>query len=796
MRPQLTVDLDCATGPVFHGATGALYGLSDDGVPGADLLAPLRLRTISQKPPGGRQHPNGDADQVAPGFFAAGGELIFVLMQDALPDWPYRECDGGEYLALVKSMAASADRSLAFIPFNEPDWIWYDLKTGDNEQYLVNRDRFLADWTAACRAIRSAGALVAGPNEAYYDARFLPDFLAYAQANDVLPDIVTWHELSPDSLRTYRSSHASFRALERRLGLEPRPIAINEYGNRRDLSCPGQLVQWIAMFEETKVHANLAFWDIAGNYGDNAAGQASPTGSWWLLRWYGALTGHTVAVTRPEGDAIDGLSGLAAVDPGKRQARVIVAHPAGGAARVTLAGIDPGVFGERVRVLVQAAPWTGYDGAALTPLDLAATEYPVIDGQIDVDLEAMDPMAAYQLIVSPATGAPTAVVTPPRITRYLAAEARLTGCAVNQQGSAANPQGYAAYGGTDVGPFGRPGSEVEFQVTAEQDGRHQLRVHYGNDTEDIARLGLRIDDQPWSLVSFPPTLNAGFRSHRDVYAQLDAGAHVIAVGAPDSGPGGEPGHGQISLNALALTRVPTSVAGVTHPATHYPAAYADLSGGAVIGYSPGSGPAGTVRAPGWSRIGFVVLADHDGYHRVSAAGSGGNFLLLVGGTDLRTGTKRAFEKNILIYLHAGINRIDCLPDGQTALIDSLDVIPDAAADAEWALTYPAPTDGRLTFTGITAPWSGAYRVIVSYAGNERAGSDNYNVNLVNPAFTVSTSAGTRLTAHARNTYSWNRFVAMEVTVRLAAGENTITIGALSGRAPIIDKIIVAPAVLP
>ncbi len=196
-------------------------------------------------------------------------------------------------------MVASADRRFAFIPFNEPDWIWYDLKNADAGQYTANRDRFLADWTTACQAIRSCGALVVGPNESYYDDRFMPEFLAYAKANDVLPDIVSWHELSPASLQTYRASQAAFRALERQLGVAPLPIAVNEYGNRRDLSCPGQLVQWIAMFEETKVHANLAYWDIARNYSDNAVQNAIPNGSWWLLRWYGALTGHTVRVTPP-----------------------------------------------------------------------------------------------------------------------------------------------------------------------------------------------------------------------------------------------------------------------------------------------------------------------------------------------------------------------------------------------------------------------------------------------------------------------------------------------------------------
>lgn len=291
---------------------------------------------------------------------------------------------------------------------------------------------------------------------------------------------------------------------------------------------------------------------------------------------------------------------------------------------------------------------------------------------------------------------------------------------------------------------------------------------------------------------------------------------------PDSGTGAA--KGQLTLNALKLTYAPTAIPGVTHPATHYPSVYADLSDGAMISYPPGSGPAGSVTAPVGSRVGFVVQADHDGYHRVSAAGGGGNVRLLVGGTDLRTGTTRTFGKDRIVYLHAGINRIDCLPAGQTAVIDSLDVIPDAAADAAWAVTYAVAAPGNvlggatsvaanpqahggrhvgwighgagstLTFTEVIAPWSGLYRVILSYACNERAGSDNYNVNLIDWGFTVTTSAGSQLTACARNTYSWSQFNTMELTVALAA--NTITFGNPSAYAPDIDKITVAPALLP
>jgi hypothetical protein len=102
----------------------------------------------------------------------------------------------------------------------------------------------------------------------------------------------------------------------------------------------------------------------------------------------------------------------------------------------------------------------------------------------------------------------------------------------------------------------------------------------------------------------------------------------------------------------------------------------------------------------------------------------------------------------------------------------------------------------LAFTGIRAPRAGSYRVVLSYADDERAGSGNYNANLVDRGFTVSTSAGTNETVYARNTYSWDQFDTIELTVQLAAGSNTITFGNPAAYAPNIDKITVAPAYLP
>src|SRR5690625_858122 len=270
--PQIVVDLADRTGPVMHGGHGALYGMSDEGVPSDNTLEPLKMRTLAQKAPDGLQHPNGDALDVVDQFVRNGGEYIQIYMQDVYPTWPYDDLGFEDYLAkvdvMLEQITAHPHRDrFVYVPFNEPDWIWYGLNTSDQSQYEANRDRFLADWKTVYERIRAADpdARIAGPNEAYYDRRFLPDFLAWTKEHDVLPDIMTWHQLPAETLPEYRGDYAHYRALEQSLGIDPLPININEWGGNRDLTVPGQMVQWVAMFEDTKVDAGgQAYWNAAG----------------------------------------------------------------------------------------------------------------------------------------------------------------------------------------------------------------------------------------------------------------------------------------------------------------------------------------------------------------------------------------------------------------------------------------------------------------------------------------------------------------------------------------------------
>ena len=103
-------------------------------------------------------------------------------------------------------------------------------------------------------------------------------FLQHAVAADTVPDVITWHELSNPA--AVRASVAKYRGWETEVfagtALEGTqlPININEYAFNYHTSVPGQMIQWISAIEESKIDADIAYWNIDGNLSDSAvAGQ-------------------------------------------------------------------------------------------------------------------------------------------------------------------------------------------------------------------------------------------------------------------------------------------------------------------------------------------------------------------------------------------------------------------------------------------------------------------------------------------------------------------------------------------
>jgi hypothetical protein len=306
----LTVDVSKPFKPVDHAASGALYGIGDEGWPPDEWIAPTRPKMFTQPPPGATHLPNGEPEPVGDTLdvwpvAARNDATVTVRLPDIFPTFPY-QWQGDEYwYSQVETMVRAVQSSGAgniygYEIWNEPQWTW-NSDWGD----------YFEMWDRTYRLIRELDpdTPIVGPS---YDRDYengLRQFMTHAVSSGTVPDIVSWHELGPEE-GLHVSEHVAFyRELERELGIGPLPISINEYGSPRDAGVPGWLTRFVAKLERSEVDtANLAFWHKPGRLADllvpvgGGSGPATdpePTGNYWLYQWYGEMAGQMVETTPP-----------------------------------------------------------------------------------------------------------------------------------------------------------------------------------------------------------------------------------------------------------------------------------------------------------------------------------------------------------------------------------------------------------------------------------------------------------------------------------------------------------------
>lgn len=523
---QLTVDLSTGTGALRYGATGFLYGLGDEGIPNETMIAALKPKTTAQKAPDGLQHPDGDALKIAPMWKRAGGGDIQIYMQDIYQQWPYENNGINDYLAkvdtMVRKVVADPNRSsYVYVPFNEPDQIWYSGNVAGLD----------ADWKLVYDKIRSIDptARIAGPNFSSYRSADLRTFLTAAKADNALPDVMTWHELGNDFFTSWDSHLSDYRSIESGLGISARPITINEYGRSSgDLGVPGNLVQYVARFENSKVDGCLAYWTTAGGLNDLVTHNDQATGAWWLYKWYGELTGNTVKVTPPS----DSLQGLAALDPAKKQARVIFGgnNPASGTYDTNLVVGGLGSAAYLGTSTVHATVW-GVDTSGLDPSTgpyvVKEGDFAVSNGQVTVPLTGLKGTSAYQAIITPAKALTSITST----SRYEAEYAAIGGTAKITYGSNTGYSGtyfVEGYGASTT-------ASTRFVVSVPSDGYYDLGLRYsagpygGAPTDRSIRL--RLNGSDLTTVALPGTADWNTWKTATTKVFLHAGINQVEANA-------------------------------------------------------------------------------------------------------------------------------------------------------------------------------------------------------------------------------------------------------------------------
>jgi hypothetical protein len=399
-NPQITVNLGASQGAVTYGASGSLYGLAENGTPSPDKLSGLKVQGIGQMAPGGSQHPDGDANVVAPEFFSEDGQQLQVYVQDYYPTWPYTNPGISSYLNVVTTVVNSVKNQpnagkYMLVPFNEPDWIWY----GTSGSALTS---FENDWKTVYQKIRSLwpSAQIAGPNFSSYNASAYQSFFTFAKANNVLPNLVTWHELS-NMFSDWYTNYNSFRSIESSLGINI-PININEYGRSSgDMGIPGQMIQYIARLENSRVAGNMAAWATIGDLGQTLTdSNFAKASAWYLYRWYGERTGNDVAVTLPsQNGALQATASLA----GTSQQAYVILGGSSGSTDVVINGFSLTSMGSTVHVVVSTLANSG-GNASNGPTTTSQGDYTVSGGKITVTVPNMSAANAYQINVAAGSG--------------------------------------------------------------------------------------------------------------------------------------------------------------------------------------------------------------------------------------------------------------------------------------------------------------------------------------------------------------------------------------------------------
>ncbi|MGP4048239.1 cellulosome protein [Streptomyces sp. 2A115] len=844
---KLTIDLGTDTGAFHGGASGTLYGLYGEGVPSRNLVEGMHVRTVSTKAQDGTQHPGADALEVLPAFVDSGGKDVYIYMTDIYRGFPYQwpGATGEERLADFKGKVEKQVRQVltmgaykshvVYVPFNEPEGNMFG--TGewsyDKVSWRTDPTHFFAAWKDFHHLIKDLDpdARIAGPNTSILYAE-VRGFLEFAKANDVLPDVMTWHELSsPAEIRT---NVAKYRRMEKDVGIDPLPININEYAHNYHLSVPGQVIQWMSAIEESKIDADMAYWNIDGNLNDSAVEANKGNGQWWLFNAYGQLTGHTVQVAAPRPNVQYTLQGVATFDPGKRQCRALFGGRSG-AADVVFEHAD--VLGSAVHATVQEIPWTGQVGASAQPLRLQDRELTVRDGKVTLSLTDLNEMSAYQVILSP--GGKGAVGAPPSVGwrgSYEAENATYTGSGHSKNGPEGSPSDvdkFATSSGYNVGGL-RTGSDgaLAFDVEVPQDGTYDLSVFANsyNQYELVKEQGptnvfLRVDGKDPQELRLPLGYKWVVWGHTDTRVTLTAGKHTLTLSAQDPDLGLTKGDAIIDKIDLALRD-----AHVTAPAL-YEAEYSTLGGGARVSYAHrgASGPGAVALPPGGTAT-FWVHASLDGETTVTVDQlGGGEGSLKVNGENVG----RIEHGGVPLFLVGGINKITVTGTSGRLVLDRLRVGPSRGrlkstvyAAEEGILTgaarvaaYPFATGGKavdaigkgtanaLALT-VTAASSGRHALTIRYSNGEQPPATHYNPDPVCRHADISVNGANPQRVLFPTTLHFNNFWDLTVPVTLKKGTNTLTFTAdelpdfdgdtsnqyqqRSPYAPVIDQVTVTP----
>ncbi|MDI5981620.1 RICIN domain-containing protein [Amycolatopsis magusensis] len=314
---SISVDFSVTGGSPTHRASGWIYGMTENASGPADhFYRDVKFRAMRA----------GGAQLDSPGGWVSGrydrrwnATRAQLLRTRSL---------GGEFVLLVHDLWGADGYPISRFPGDNGNWadyddfltrliddvratgapVQWDLWNEPNLGLFWNRpqSQYFELWRRTYQRVRAAfpAQLIVGPSCACVPSTthaWWNQYLDFIRANNVVPDIISWHSLPGDPVANAAAANST---LDSRGIPHPRPYQINEYGAPEEQN-PGDGSWYIARLERAGADGLRAHWGGGGNLHNdlanllvrNPAGVHQPKGEWWVYRFYGSQTGQIASVT-------------------------------------------------------------------------------------------------------------------------------------------------------------------------------------------------------------------------------------------------------------------------------------------------------------------------------------------------------------------------------------------------------------------------------------------------------------------------------------------------------------------
>jgi hypothetical protein len=416
---SVTVDFATAGGAPTYRASGMIYGMTPDGsLPQDHFFKDIKWHFMRA---GGAQ--------LNSGGYATSLADYQTRWNSTLAQYKRTAALGGTFVILPHDLwGADGTTSQAF-PGDNGDWtlfdnfvnqLFSDVKANNmtvewdlwNEPdgsgfWARSQSQYLQMWSRFYAAVRAnfPGQLIVGPSMAGQPTSsnsWWTTYLNYVKANNVAPDIYSWHDEPADPVPGVSSANSTLAAA----GLtNTRPYQINEYGALSQQN-PGGGAWFIGRLERAGADGLRGNWamgtalhdDEANLLTKNSSGQYLPLGEWFMYRYYGSQTGNIV-------NYIPGAStdGLATKDNTAKNAKVLIGSNGNtGNVTVNLTGLNTTSVVEngQVRAVVQRVPYN--NGAAVTgPTTISDTTLAVSNNAASVTVPYTNAKDGYTVTLLP-----------------------------------------------------------------------------------------------------------------------------------------------------------------------------------------------------------------------------------------------------------------------------------------------------------------------------------------------------------------------------------------------------------